>query len=447
MQVRNRARITICCLLSPFLVAAGQARAQQPKPQKLDAVDLERAHAILRQTYDEVRKNYYDPTFHGVDLDGTYRQFDTRLNASTSVNDSFRVIAAFLLNLHDSHTFFQPPARVNRSTLGYELQMVGENCYITHVRPGTDAATKLHVGDQVLTINGYKIKRADLWSMLYFFHTLSPTPTETLALQSPEGAQRQETIKATMRPGKRILDLTGEGGGADFWQLVRQDEDSDHLNRERYVERGDTLIWKMPSFEMASENVDKMFDKVRKHNTLILDLRGNLGGFTDILREMLAFVLDHDTKIADRVGRKDNKPLLVKTKGFQPFKGKLIVLVDSQSASASELFSRVVQLEKRGQIIGDRSAGAVMEATDDTESLGTDTKVFYGLSITSANLLMTDGKSLENVGVTPDEVALPLAADLAAGKDPVLAHALELAGITVTPAEAGALFPFEWPSL
>jgi C-terminal processing protease CtpA/Prc len=453
MRFRVRGSIALFSALFflPSLPCPGTSApllAEQPKPtQKLDAMNLERAHAILRQTYDEVRRSYYDPSFHGVDIDGSYRQYDARLNSSPTINDSFRVIAAFLLSLHDSHTFFQPPMRANPSTLGYEMEMVGEDCLITQVRPGTDAATKLHVGDQVLALNGFRIQRREFSNMRYYFETLSPAPTATLDLQSPTGERRQETIKALLRPGKVLLDATGGDGGGDFWQMVREDEESDHLNRERSVEKGDTLIWRMPSFNVEQMAVDKMFGQVRKHSTLVLDLRGNRGGSVEILRDMLGYVFEHDVKLADQVSRKDTKPLMVKGKGGMAFTGKLIVLVDSESASAAELFARVVQLEHRGQVIGDVSGGAVMEARDFTQSVGTDTRVFYGVSVTSANLVMTDGKSLENVGVIPDVKMLPTAADLAGGKDPALAQAAKLAGLTMMPEEAGKLFPFEWPSL
>jgi len=119
--------------------------------------------------------------------------------------------------------------------------------------------------------------------------------------------------------------------------------------------------------------------------------------------------------------------------------------VDAESASASELFARIIQLEKRGIVIGDHSSGSVMEAREYEEQTGTETAIFYGASITESNLIMTDGKSLEHVGVTPDEVVLPTAQDIANGRDPVLGRAAELLGIKVSAEDAGKAFPYEWP--
>ncbi len=76
--------------------------------------------------------------------------------------------------------------------------------------------------------------------------------------------------------------------------------------------------------------------------------------------------------------------------------------------------------------------------------IGLDTVVFYAVSVTDADLIMADGKSLENVGVTPDEILLPTADDLRSQKDSVLSRAIAMAGAALDPVEAGKLFPFKW---
>ena len=86
-----------------------------------------------------------------------------------------------------------------------------------------------------------------------------------------------------------------------------------------------------------------------------------------------------------------------------------------------------------------------MTARQYSEQMGADAKLFYAASITEADVIMKDGKSLEHVGVTPDEVSLPTPQDMASGRDPVLAHAAELAGVKITPEDAWKAFPYEWP--
>jgi C-terminal processing protease CtpA/Prc len=103
-----------------------------------------------------------------------------------------------------------------------------------------------------------------------------------------------------------------------------------------------------------------------------------------------------------------------------------------------------MQLEERATVVGDRSAGAVMRAQHHGHQVGIDIVAFYGASVTDADLLMTDGKSLEHVGVTPDQLLLPTPADMAAKRDPVLARAAEILGFKLTPEEAGKMFPVEW---
>lgn len=324
--------------------------------------------------------------------------------------------------------------------------MVGDRCFVTRVRPGSDAAEKLHRGDQVLELDGFNVRRQDFIDMEYFLEVLSPMPEQVLVVQSPSGERRQVAVRTMVKTGKALLDVSGADGDLDIWDLIRGDEEEAYLNRERIYQSDDVTIWKMPSFMVDQEVVNSAFSKARKQKALILDLRGNPGGSVDTLKYMLANVFDHEVTVATRVSRKESKPEVVKPKG-NPYSGKLFVLIDSRSSSAAELFARVVEIEHRGTVIGDRSAGAVMEARHYDESVGADTKVFYGFSVTSADLVMTDGKSLEKTGVTPDVLIVPTADDLAAGRDPVLSAAAELAGAKLDPVAAGKLFPFEWAPL
>jgi C-terminal processing protease CtpA/Prc len=432
-----RQALSFYLVVAALVLAAGTLLAQQ----KMSSSDMDLVRGILRDARDAVKKNYYDPKYHGIDLDARYQQFDERIKNSPSIGEGFRMVAAYLDGLKDSHTYFRPPDRANRQDYGFRMQMVGENAYVVRTRPGTDAEAKTHPGDLVVHYMGYSVNRGDFEPLSMTFNVLMPQPALRLELADPDGNSRQAIVTPKAKPGHKVMDLTN---GTDIWQLLRAEENEDHVVRQRYIESGNVMIWKMPEFALDENEVDHMFSIVRKHQTLILDLRSNPGGYTDTLEKVVGNLFDHDVKISDRIGRKEMKPQLAKTVGSRAFTGKIIVLVDSNSASAAELFARVMQLEQRGTVIGDRTSGSVMEARGYAYQQGVDTVIPYGFSVTDADLIMKDGKSLEHVGVTPDEIILPTAHDLASGRDPVLARAAEAAGFKLDPADAGKMFPFEW---
>ena len=85
-----------------------------------------------------------------------------------------------------------------------------------------------------------------------------------------------------------------------------------------------------------------------------------------------------------------------------------------------------------------------MRAKSYDYKVGIDVVAFYGASITDADIIMSDGKSLERVGVKPDQLMLPKPSELAAKLDPVMSYAASLAGVLISPEKAGEMFPVEW---
>jgi len=416
--------------------------------QKITSIDRERAQSMLREISSDVKKHYYDPKFHGVDWDAKVEEMKQKIGATDTMNLALSKVAGALDTLNDSHTFFLPPAHNSRYDYGWQAQVIGDHCFVIRVRPGSDAEKKgVKPGDELVALNGFTPNRDKLWKMEYVFKTLRPQPALRLDLRDLAGKQRQVDVATALIQRKRVMDLTGGGSGNDIWDLIRQDESEEHLGRARFAELSDDVgILKFPGFHFTESEIDSMVGKARKHKALILDLRGNPGGSVDTLKYLIAGCFEKEIKIGDRIGRSEQKPMVAKLHGH-PFTGKLVVLVDSKSASAAELFARVVQVEKRGTVLGDRSSGSVMEAKHYSYQSGTDTVVFYGASITDADIVMTDGRSLEHNGVLPDELVLPSAEDLANGCDPVLARAVEIVGAKLNPETAGKLFPYEWPHL
>jgi C-terminal processing protease CtpA/Prc len=400
----------------------------------------DRYKSMLEVIKNDVKSNYYDPTFKRIDIEAKYKEAVAKMNNAASLGQLNGILAQFLIDFDDSHLFFAPPGRSNKIEYGFEMDMVGSACFISYVNDKSDAAKKgLQVGDEVLGFEGFVPTRSNLWKMRYAFYSLRPQPDLQLVIRKPDGKEAEYLVEAKLTIGKRLMDLTGQ----DRNVVMRESEDAYRRQQKQYYydKLEGIFIWKMPSFSLEPDRVDGIMGKMKKGDALILDLRGNSGGRVDMMLRLVGNVFAQDVKVYDEKRRKGTKEIIAKSRGKDAFSGKLVILIDSGSASASEVFSKVVQLEKRGQIMGDQSAGAVMESQFFEETSGIDTIIFYGASVTIADLIMKDGKSLEKVGVTPDLLLLPTAKDMAEKRDPVLSRAIESMGGKMTPEAAGKLFP------
>jgi C-terminal processing protease CtpA/Prc len=434
-RLRNFVILAVMAFVAVSLIPGTSA-------QKVESKERERGQVMLMRIKEELKKNYYDANYRGMDLDARFAAASEKIKTAASVGQILGIIAQVLIELDDSHTFFLPPQIQTKVDYGWTIQVIGERCFVNSVDKGSDAEAKgVKIGDEVIEAGGFTLGRKNLWKFNYLFGVLRPQPVIRTTLRSPNGETRQLDLLAKQTTAKKIIDLTNYNETQDMVRKAEREADRD---RDRFKSFGDQLlIWKMNNFDLEEYQVDDQISRAKKYKALILDLRGNSGGWLITMRRLVANLCDHDVKIADSKERKETKPLIAKTRGSNAYNGKVIILVDSESASASELLARTMQLEKRGLVIGDQTAGAVMSARHYGYEYGVDVVIFYGASITVADMIMPDGNSLEHHGVIPDEVRLPSAEDLASGRDAVMSYAASLQGVTLDPVEAGKLFDFQ----
>ncbi|RPI24035.1 MAG: hypothetical protein EHM61_18235 [Acidobacteria bacterium] len=427
-------------LLALFAGVACFAGAQSLS--KIRKVDIQTGHEMIRVLKEEVPKNFIDPGFFGVDLQGALTAADTKLDKAESLAQVYGIIAQPLFNLNDPHTFFIPPKRNARLDYGFQMRMIGDKAFVTAVSPASDAAKKgLKAGDEIISVTGFTLTRGNIWKYVYINYIVRPGTTPQLVVKGPDGKEKKLAPSSKVTQNEPVLgfDATTDGK-LDSKNMINWVIDEARMRKHRFEEIGDLIIWKAPHFDMNETTMNGLMGSVRKKGSLVLDLRENVGGHEENLERLAGLFLDHEVKICDFQGRKPVAPLMARGSG-DCFKGKVVILTDSATSGAAELLARFLQLEKRATVIGDVTAGSVLRARLHRFDMGENP---FAASISEAAPVMSDGVCIERVGVTPDELVLPTAQDLADSRDPVLSRAAKILGVELDPVKAGALFPIEW---
>jgi carboxyl-terminal processing protease len=159
-----------------------------------------------------------------------------------------------------------------------------------------------------------------------------------------------------------------------------------------------------------------------KSNKLVLDLRGNPGGYLDSAVNIGSWFINEGDTIVSENSMDGSKPKVYTSHGPRLFNDKLkfVVLVDGGSASASEILAGALQEHGIATLVGEKTFGKgsvqeLIKITDDTS-----------LKVTVANWYTPNGISISLQGLEPD-VKVPFTQqDLDAKKDPQMDKAVEI---------------------
>jgi C-terminal processing protease CtpA/Prc len=169
----------------------------------------------------------------------------------------------------------------------------------------------------------------------------------------------------------------------------------------------------------------------RQLDTLILDLRGNYGGSPAPTAELFKYLIDKPTPFFAR-----NNPIYLAPwkKPVEPapeaFHGTLYVLVDEAAFSMNSFLISLLRYHGIGTLVGSATAGswACSDAARGATLKSTGLRLKYS---TQAFYTAVEGQEA-GIGILPDVPVAWTLADHLEGRDPVLAAALALAGVSPT---------------
>ena len=148
----------------------------------------------------------------------------------------------------------------------------------------------------------------------------------------------------------------------------------------------------------TTQDVKKALDHFNKNkiDRLIIDLRFNPGGLLSAAVEIADFFLEKDLTIVSTKGRTEGNEYYYKSLSDPIYKGKIIILVNKGSASASEILSGALRDNNKAMLLGEKTFGK--GSVQKTYSLDKDA----GFALTIARYYTPSGAMIHEKGIKPD---------------------------------------------
>ena len=266
--------------------------------------------------------------------------------------------------------------------LGIELKQDAEGLRLVGVirgGPAWDAGLKS--GDQITGVAGRSVKGLSL-------------DEAAGRLQGTEGSAVEIAVKHP-------------DGGVKKYRLVRRHVEVESVAGARIVDpAGGVGYVQLTGFQKSStEELEKAIASLRRQGmrSLVLDLRGNPGGLLNVAVEIAERFIENGVIVSTR-GRAPGQSQVYRASSRAVWKMPLTVLIDHDSASASEILAGALKDHARATILGERSYGK-----GSVQSIFALHAAPAGLKLTTAKFYSPRNRPYSEQGVEPD-VAVRVAA-------------------------------------
>jgi len=389
--------------------------------------------AGLSKFWSEVKYNFgYPEKLIALDWDALYLQAIPKVLEAKSTAEYYRELQRLCARLADGHTNVYSPEKLDdagRPPL--RAGLVEGHVVVLDPRSPTLEARDIRAGVEILEVDGVPV-------LEYTRRDIEPYQSAS----TPQDRENRTFWYAFLRgPSAQPVRLKlRDSAGKEFERELPRSGYSD-------VRRIQQLEWRMLPGNVAyvalndfstNELVkqwNSAFPQIAAASGIVLDLRLNGGGSSNIGWEVIRSLIDRSVATSRQVMRRYNPTdraggsLMewtevaageLKPREGPRYKGPVAVLSGPATYSAAEDFLVVWKNSARGKIVGEPSGGS------------TGQPLFFQLPgggtarVCTKRDTFPDGTEWVGKGITPDVLVRPTVADIRAGRDVVLDRAVEL---------------------
>lgn len=368
---------TALALVSPSLSPAVHASLEASPKEVLD------------EAWQIVNRVYVDGNFNNVDWQEV--RYELLSQEYSSTREAYAALNRALRQLQDPYTRFMTPEQyeVLTSQTSGELSGVGirmqkedgsDELTIVEVLPNSPASDSgLQVGDRIIAIDG--VATEDM-SLEEASDRIRGEEGSSITLEMQRSNQDRFEVVVT----RARIELTNV-----FYSL----------KREQDLEVGYIRLTEFSAH--AAEQMQAAIEDLSEQGAegFVLDLRGNPGGLLDASIEIARMWLPSGTIVStvDRAG----ESISVMADDTALTQLPLVVLVDGNSASSSEILTGALRDNQRATVVGSQTFGKALVQQVYRLSDGS------GLAVTISHYYTPNGTDISHLGITPD-VAVDLTA-------------------------------------